>query len=1220
VHVRDALTAVAGRGARLLGREGLPAARPARENAPVVEERGATRTAAVREERRVVTVLFADLVGSTALAERLDPEDVRLVVGDAVRRIVTEVERYGGHIKDLAGDGVLAFFGAPQASEDDPERAVRAGLQIVEELGRYGHEVDESFGVGGFGVRVGIATGPVVLGLVGGGGRVEYGAFGDTVNVAARLQAHAEAATVLVDAETRRLASTQFEWGEARHLQLKGKSQDVAAFQVRRALAAGARRPSAETRFVGRERELASARELLEGVAGGRGGVLFLVGEAGIGKSRLLGRVQDEFAGTWLEGRCFSYGESLPYWPFRELLREWLGLTLDDAELRARVSLRREVRRLFGERELEIYPYLGSLLGLGLEPDAAARLAQLAPEALRYRTFEVVATLVGTVAENGPVVVALEDLHWADPTSLELAEALLPVAEEAAVLLAVTMRSERDTGAWRLRELAEREFPHLARTIALEPLAGDADRELLAAMPGAASLPSDLQRRARETAEGNPFFLEEIVRALLDASSTAATQHEVEVPQSIEKVILARLDRLTPRDRDVLTAASVLGRRFGLPLLDGVLAGTEGVDAALHELQRSGLIRAGRRWPQPEFAFKHVLIQETAYRTLLGPQRAELHRRAAAWLEERFAESGEDALGLLAHHWLAAEDEPKAAAYLVRAGDASRQKHSLDEAIKHYRLLLPLLERRGAWEQMALVLFKLGLALHMALRFGEANEIYQRGFELWKPPRAPAAVEAALRIASDALPDETDPIRSYAPANMQLQMALYDRLVERWPEATIVPWLAERWEISADGLRYVFRLREGLRWSDGTPLTARDVEEGVKRTLDPADPGVSVAVYYVLEGAQDYARGRGARDAVGVRALDERTLEFRLAAPAPYFLSVVNRPDGGPRSARDAVSGAFALTERSDERLVLERREGALLPRPGNVRRVELVRAPLGDSLARLERGDAQLVVVQAASEAAAELRDVAVEPVLGPPAWTFYLVFDHADPIAGDVAMRRALAHAFDRERIAAILPPSFRVATGGIVPPALHGHTPEIGPRFDPELARRHLADARSFGPLRLAATRDEHVGRLMHTLADSWRELLDLDVELKLIDEPYASVRMRMIEYGSVAPAAWFPGYPDPEYYLRLLLHSEAKDNRGGWSSGEFDTLIEQARRELDGRRRLELFHEADRLAVADQVAVLPLAYAGNAFFVDRRLHGWWEFGKSWSSFADLVLDAG
>jgi oligopeptide transport system substrate-binding protein len=464
---------------------------------------------------------------------------------------------------------------------------------------------------------------------------------------------------------------------------------------------------------------------------------------------------------------------------------------------------------------------------------------------------------------------------------------------------------------------------------------------------------------------------------------------------------------------------------------------------------------------------------------------------------------------------------------------------------------------------------------------------------------------------------------------MQLQMALYDRLVERWPEATIVPSLAERWQVSDDGLRYEFTLREGLVWSDGTPLTAADVEYGIRRTLDPRQPGVSVSVYSMLENAQDYALGRlAAGGEVGVKALGPRTVEFRLAAPAPYFLSVVNRPDAAPQPRhaieahgdawtepdRHVVSGAFRQVERGSERVVLERRSESR--RPGNVGRVDLRRLALRDALA--ERP--QLVTVQPISPSAPDVREVANEVELGPPAWTVYLVFDHARAPYSSVELRRALAHAIDREALGATLPPSFVAATGGLVPPALLGHTPDIAPRFDPELARRHLAEASLDGPLELVGTRGDQIEPIVELLAASWRQVLGVDVQLKLLDELYATVRMRMLEYGALAPSAWFPGFPDPEYYLRLLLQSEAVDNRGRWSDAEFDGLIERARLEPEGRRRLELFHAADRRAVADQVAVIPLAYARNAFLVDPPVRGWWEFGKSWASFADLELGGG
>ncbi len=486
----------------------------------------------------------------------------------------------------------------------------------------------------------------------------------------------------------------------------------------------------------------------------------------------------------------------------------------------------------------------------------------------------------------------------------------------------------------------------------------------------------------------------------------------------------------------------------------------------------------------------------------------------------------------------------------------------------------------------------------------------------------------------EILASQPDPPRSYNLPDMQLQMALLDRLVERWPEATIVPSLAERWEISEDGLRYVFHLKEGLQWSDGTPLTASDVEYGIKRSLDPERPGVSVSIYYVLEGGQDYALGRSADSAsVGVHALDDRTVEFRLAAPAPYFLSVVNRPDGGPQPrhaverqgddwiepADQVVSGAFRQVERTAERVVLERRADAP-PRPGNVARVEITLTDVPEALNAYDAGDLDLVIVNPFSTHLASLASRPDDADLGPAAWTLYLLIQHELPPYGNLDLRRALAHAIDREALATRdLPPGVAVATGGVVPPTLQGHTPDIAPRFDPELAREHLARAGIDRPIEVVTTAGGVVEQLCCDVVEGWRETLGIDVRLELLDQQeFVRVRMRLHESGPIVPTGWFPGYPDPEYYLRLLLHSEAADNRGRWSHPPYDELIERARREPDGPTRLELFHAADRLAIADQIAVIPLAYARSVFYVKPHVHGWWEFGKSWPSFADLVVE--
>ncbi len=894
--------------------------------------------------------------------------------------------------------------------------------------------------------------------------------------------------------------------------------------------------------------------------------------------------------------------------------------------------------RLFEERADQIEPYLAPLLGLEPDPKEAAHLAELSPEALQYRTFEVVRTLLSRLADDGPVVVALEDLHWADATSIQLLERLLGDTEHAALLLVLTMRPERDHPAWRVKEEAARDLPHRFSEIPLEALSGDAGRELLAAMIGADTLPPQMAQRILEPAEGNPFFLEEIVRSLADAGALVREadawrfDHAVaiEIPPTVEKVILSRIDRLSPGAHATLTAASVLGRQFGLPMLEA-LDGNGDVTATLSELQRLDLIREARRWPEPEYRFKHALIQEAAYRTLVRRDRIRLHRTAATWLEDRAGDRRDEVAALLAHHWLGAADEDKAVAYLTRAGDLARQEYALDEAVNHYRQLLPLLERRGERQEVALVLFKLALALHMSLRFAEANAAYQRAFTFWTPPTPPDDLPIeTLRVSSSILPDDPDPRSAIAWPNIQLCMNLFDRLVEQWPERTIVPNLAESWEIADDGLRYAFRLREGLTWSDGVPLTASDVEFGIKRVLDPDAPGSSVAIYFVLEGGEDhYLRRLDDPDRIGVCALDDRTVEFRLAAPAPYFMSVMNRPDGGPQPRhaieahgdgwagpeRQVVSGPFRVVPSRADVLVLERRPEYRGMHDGNVGRVEYVRLGISRAAQRYEREELDLVTVRYTPRIADLVEGRHPDAIVGPAAWSGYLAFDHRDPVTASLDLRLALARGLDREALGEALPANMVLATGGVVPPALQGHTPDIALRFDPDLAREHLAASGITGALAVASFDED--ASLLEPVVASWREVLGLEIEQRAWTPATMPMLRDLREVAPIVFTGWLPGYADPEYILRLLFQSTSKTNEGGFSWPPFDELIERARQERSDRGRLELFHEADRMVVTERVACIPLVYGRSMAIVKPWVAGWREFGKTSANFADLEV---
>ena len=663
-----------------------------------------------REARKVVSAVFADVVGSTGLAERLDPEDYKSVVDGAVQRMVTAVETLGGAVLQVAGDGMLALFGAPAAHEDDPERAVLAGLRIVRDIAQYAQSVAREWGIQDLAVRVGIETGLVAVGLVGGGGKVEYGAAGDALNTAARLQAASGAGSVLVGADTQRLIAQLFVWGEPRELTLKGKAEPVIAYTVRgqRSAPARPRAGAVQAPIVGRERELALGGGAIERMLEGSGRILLVSGEAGIGKSRMVAELRHIFETSaasgrplqWLEGRCVSYGEGLPYWPFRGLLRDWLARA-DPTESDVATALRRECERLFGDRADELVTLLKAVVGAG--SGEASVTGEVPPEVLQRQIQDSVVTVLQRLARKGPLAVSMDDLHWADSSSLALLERMLGVVEQSPILLVMAARPESDHPFSGLAETALRTLPRCTHHMSLQTLAGDDDWRLLDALIGAGTLPAGLERRLLGRAEGNPFYLEELVRSLVDGGALAredgAWQFDreiaVEVPETVEKVILARIDRLNEDAHELLGVAAVLGRQFPKPLLESVSGLGARTGSALRELHVADLLHEGAQWPTPSCIFKHTLIQEAVYRSLLKRRRQELHSLAVEAIEYLYAERLGDFWGTLAHHASSAGDDARAIRYHRSAGAAARRVHAVDEAIEQYGGVLQAGQRLG---------------------------------------------------------------------------------------------------------------------------------------------------------------------------------------------------------------------------------------------------------------------------------------------------------------------------------------------------------------------------------------------------------------------------------------------------------------------------------------------------------------------------------------------
>jgi class 3 adenylate cyclase/tetratricopeptide (TPR) repeat protein len=642
----------------------------------------------MREERRTVTALFADVAGSTALGERLDPEDVREVVGDAVRLMIDAVDHFGGTVKDVAGDGVLAFFGAPVAHEDDIERAVLAGLEIQRSIAPHAEAVRRDHGIASFGVRVGIECGLVVTGPVGGGSRVEYGATGDAVNIAARLQARGSIGSVLVGPRAHAEVEPLFTWSEPRALELVGKAEPVHAAEALEPRRDGARlrHAGSGTPLVGRDPELAAGAGVVERLASGAGGGLLIAGEAGFGKTRLLEAIREHSPPgvRWLDASCTSIGSSTPYAPIRELLDGWRGLGHGD----------RRPEDLVPSAVAEVRAALAVLSGTA-DADAATAFAALSPEGRQLATVDGLRSFLLAAARETPLALAIEDLHWCDASSLQALERLLPLGGSDPVAFVITTRPEPDSVGASILDRAIR-GGH-ARRIELHALPPGSDRALVASLVGEGSLPPALLERLLETGSGNPFFLGELVRSLIDAGtlvpanggwSVAASEAMPPLPPTVERVLLARIDRLPDEDRGVLTAAAVLGRRFRADALADLLGRDPG--AALRRLSKGDLVRA----EPPDHAFAHVLVQETAYATLLRKRRRELHARAAAAIEA--AGEAEAQAAVLARHHAGAGNTQDAVRWFVLAADRAQAVSALIEAITDLDRALGLVDPNNA--------------------------------------------------------------------------------------------------------------------------------------------------------------------------------------------------------------------------------------------------------------------------------------------------------------------------------------------------------------------------------------------------------------------------------------------------------------------------------------------------------------------------------------------
>jgi len=654
-----------------------------------------TSKGAIEGERKIVTVMFSDVSGFTAMSEKLDPEDVHAIMDRVFEVILEAVHRYEGTVNQFLGDGVMALFGAPIAHEDHAQRALSAALAIQDGLKPLAADVKRVHGIE-FRMRMGINTGPVVVGAIGHDLRMDYTAVGDTTNLAARLLAIAAPGQIVTSRRTQDLRNRAFVFEDLGDFQVKGKTEPVRAYAV-----SGERRDQGRlevskdrelTPLAGRDHELRRLADIHRRVADRHSAIALLMGDPGVGKSRLLyeflHRVEAE--GTQvLEATCASYGRSMAYRPIVDLLRRQLGLFEGVAadQIRTRVAELHQFLGLEGEEQRIL---LGHFLGVSAAPEFLNRLS--APQ-LKDRTFAAVRDVFLAVSELGPLVLVVENMHWIDTASEEFLEYLATHVLGHRVLVVLTARPGY-AASWLAAPLAE--------TITLEGLGAADVRGMVQTLLAAEEVSEPLFRFLADRSEGNPLYVEEILRQLQETGGLAIENGEarlsradVAVPANIHDIIAARVDRLGEGLKQTLQGAAVVGRRFGVSLVSRVLdVAPQQVAAHLRELHELDFVFPSAAAPEPMYSFKHALTQDVVYGGVLERRRRTYHKAAGVGLEELFAGSLDDVVELVAYHFGRGQVWAKAVAYLrwAAAKAQARSAHrealaSLEEALQALRHL-----------------------------------------------------------------------------------------------------------------------------------------------------------------------------------------------------------------------------------------------------------------------------------------------------------------------------------------------------------------------------------------------------------------------------------------------------------------------------------------------------------------------------------------------------
>ncbi len=654
-----------------------------------------TTRSSIEGERKLVTVFFADVANYTSVSEKLDPEEVHQIMDGAFKILMDEIHKYEGTINQFTGDGVMALFGAPVAHEDHAQRACYAALAIQNTLEEYGDKIEKDTGVE-FKMRVGLNSGPVIVGAIGDNLRMDYTAVGDTTNLGSRMESMAGPGTILISGNTHRLVRDFFEFESLGKIEMKGKKEPQDAFELIKAGEVGTRIGASVakglTRFVGRKNSMAVLLDAFDKVKSGSGQVVGLLGEAGVGKSRLLLEISNLLPQgnyQYLEGRCLQYGGSMAYLPVLDILRSYFDIKEGDREFLIKKKMAEKILDL-DEKLKGVIPPFQSLLSLKVDDQDFSRLE---PKEKREKIFEALRDLMIRVSQEKPLVLIVEDLHWMDKTSEEFLGYLIGRLANTPILLLLLYRPEY-THPWGSKSYYTK--------IGLDQLGAQSSSELVKAILEEGEAAPELTQLILNRAAGNPLFMEEFTHTLLENGSIkrkdekyvlSGKASDIQVPEAIQGVIAARLDRLEENLKRTMQVASVIGRDFAFRILQTITGMREELKSYLLDLQGLEFIYEKNLFPELEYIFKHALTQEVAYNSLLSKRRKEIHARIGRAIEELYAERLEEFYEMLAYHYSRSDSLEKACRYSRLSGKKAEGNYSHREACDFYKGAIDLLNQ-----------------------------------------------------------------------------------------------------------------------------------------------------------------------------------------------------------------------------------------------------------------------------------------------------------------------------------------------------------------------------------------------------------------------------------------------------------------------------------------------------------------------------------------------